>query len=131
VVLNSSPTVVEQLNDLPIKEVNGAMVYIRDIGHVRDGAQCRPTSWRRDGRRSALLTILKSGSASTLDVVNRVRARMPSVLATLPPALKLDFLFDQSLFVRASINGVVREAIIAACLTGLMILLFSGVGAPR
>lgn len=126
VVLNSSPTAVEQLNDLPIKEVNGAMVYIRDIGHVRDGAAVQTNIVRRNGRRSALLTVLKSGGASTLDVVSRVRARMPSVLATLPPALKLDFLFDQSLFVRASINGVVREAVIAACLTGLMILLFLG-----
>src|SRR6185295_7622253 len=124
--LNSSPTDVEQLNDLPIKEVNGAMVYIRDIGHVRDGAAVQTNIVRRNGRRSALLTVLKSGGASTLDVVNRVRARMPSVLATLPSALKLDFLFDQSLFVRASINGVVREAVIAACLTGLMILLFLG-----
>ena len=124
--LNSSPTEVDQLNDLPIKEVNGAMVYIRDIGHVRDGAFVQTNIVRRNGRPSALLTVLKSGSASTLDVVNRVRARMPSVLATLPPALKLDFLFDQSLFVRASINGVVREAVIAACLTGLMILLFLG-----
>jgi multidrug efflux pump subunit AcrB len=126
VVLNSSPTVVDQLNDLPIKEVNGAMVYIRDIGHVREGAAVQTNIVRRNGRRSALLTVLKSGSASTLDVVNRVRARMPSVLATLPPALKLDFLFDQSLFVRASVYGVVREAVIAACLTGLMIMLFLG-----
>ena len=124
--LNSSPTEVEQLNDLPIKEVNGAMVYIRDIGHVRDGASVQTNIVRRNGRRSALLTVLKSGGASTLAVVNRVRTRMPSVLATLPPALKLDFLFDQSLFVRSSINGVVREAVIAACLTGLMILLFLG-----
>jgi len=124
--LNSSPTEVDQLNDLPIKEVNGAMVYIRDIGHVRDGAAVQTNIVRRNGRRSALLTVLKSGGASTLDVVNRVRARMPSVLATLPPALKLDFLFDQSLFVRSSINGVVREAVIAAGLTGLMILLFLG-----
>jgi len=126
VVLNSSPTVVEELNDLPIKEVNGAMVYIRDIGHVRDGAAVQTNIVRRNGRRSALLTVLKSGGASTLDVVDRVKARMPSVLATLPPALKLEFLFDQSLFVRASINGVVREAVIAACLTGLMIMLFLG-----
>jgi multidrug efflux pump subunit AcrB len=124
--LNSSPTEVEQLNDLPIKEVNGAMVYIRDIGHVRDGAAVQTNIVRRNGRRSALLTVLKSGGASTLDVVNRVRTRMPSVLATLPPALKLDFLFDQSVFVRSSISGVVREAVIAACLTGLMILLFLG-----
>ena len=126
VVLNSSPTEVDQLNDLPIKEVNGAMVYIRDIGHVRDGAAVQTNIVRRNGRRSALLTVLKSGSASTLDVVNRIRARMPSVLATLPPALKLDFLFDQSVFVRASVYGVVREAAIAACLTGMMILLFLG-----
>jgi multidrug efflux pump subunit AcrB len=126
VVLNSSPPVVEELNNLPIKEVNGAMVYIRDVGHVRDGAAVQTNIVRRNGRRSALLTVLKSGAASTLDVVNRVRARMPSVLATLPPALKLDFLFDQSLFVRSSITGVVREAVIAACLTGLMILLFLG-----
>jgi multidrug efflux pump subunit AcrB len=124
--LNSSPTEIDQLNDLPIKEVNGAMVYIRDIGHVRDGAAVQTNIVRRNGRRSALLTVLKSGAASTLDVVNRVRARMPSALASLPPALKLDFLFDQSLFVRSSINGVVREAVIAACLTGLMILLFLG-----
>jgi multidrug efflux pump subunit AcrB len=124
--LNSSPTEVDQLNDLPIKEVNGAMVYIRDIGHVRDGAAVQTNIVRRNGRRSALLTVLKSGAASTLDVVNRVRTRMPSVLATLPPELKLDFLFDQSLFVRSSITGVVREAVIAAGLTAVMILLFLG-----
>jgi multidrug efflux pump subunit AcrB len=126
VQMNSSPTEMDQLNDLPIKEVQGATVYIRDIGHVREGAAVQTNIVRRDGRRSALLTVLKSGSASTLDVVDRVRVRMPSVLATLPSALKLDFLFDQSLFVRASVNGVVREAVIAACLTGLMIMLFLG-----
>jgi multidrug efflux pump subunit AcrB len=124
--INNSPTVMDQLNDLPIKVVNGAMVYLRDVAHVRLGAAPQTNLVRRNGRRSALLTILKSGGASTLDVVNRVRARMPSILATLPPELKLDFLFDQSLFVRAAIKGVVREAIIAACLTGLMILLFLG-----
>jgi multidrug efflux pump subunit AcrB len=124
--LNSSPEEVEQLNDLPIKEVNGAMVYIRDIGHVRLGAAVQTNIVRRDGRRSALLTVLKSGAASTLDVVSRVRARMPNALASLPSALKVDFLFDQSLFVRSAINGVVREAVIAACLTGLMIMLFLG-----
>src|SRR6266540_4772749 len=124
--INNSPTVVEQLNDLPIKLVNGATVYLRDVAHVRLGAAPQTNLVRRNGRRSALLTILKSGAASTLDVVNRVRARMPSVLATLPPELKLDFLFDQSVFVRAAISGVVLEATIAACLTGLMILLFLG-----
>src|SRR5262249_37294502 len=106
--------------------VNGVTVYLRDVANVRLGAAPQTNLVRRNGRRSALLTILKSGGASTLDVVDRVRARMPSVLATLPRSLKLDFLFDQSLFVRASINGVLREAIIAACLTGLMILLFLG-----
>ncbi len=124
--INNSPTVVEQLNDLPIKQVNGVTVYLRDVAHVRLGPRHRQTSCVGTARRSALLTILKSGAASTLDVVNRVRARMPSVLATLPPELKLDFLFDQSVFVRAAISGVVHEAIIAACLTGLMILLFLG-----
>jgi len=124
--LNSSPTVVEELNDLPIKEVNGAMVYLRDVAHVREGAAVQTNMVRRNGQPSALLTVLKSGSASTLTVVSNVQARMPSILSTLPPALKLDFLFDQSLFVRASISGVVREAVIAACLTGLMILLFLG-----
>jgi multidrug efflux pump subunit AcrB len=124
--LNSSPTVIDELNDLPIKQVNGAMVYLKDVGHVRQGAAVQTNMVRRNGQPSALLTVLKSGSASTLSVVSNVIARMPSILATLPTSLKLDFLFDQSLFVRASISGVVREAVIAACLTGLMILLFLG-----
>ncbi len=124
--LNSSPTVVDQLNDLPIKDVNGATVYVRDVAHVRDGAGVQTNLVRRNGRPSALLTVLKSGANSTLDVVNRVKERMPSVLATLPSALKVDFLFDQSVFVRAAVGGVVREAVIAACLTGFMILLFLG-----
>jgi multidrug efflux pump subunit AcrB len=124
--LNSSPMLVDQLNDLPVKEVDGAMVYLRDVAHVRLGAAVQTNMVRRNGQPSALLTILKSGEASTLTVVQNVIARMPSILATLPSSLKLDFLFDQSLFVRASISGVVREAVIAACLTGLMILLFLG-----
>jgi multidrug efflux pump subunit AcrB len=124
--LNSSPTVVDELNDLPVKQVNGATVYLKDVAHVREGAAVQTNMVRRNGQPSALLTILKSGSASTLTVVSSVIARMPSILATLPSSLKLDFLFDQSLFVRASISGVVREAVIAACLTGLMILLFLG-----
>lgn len=124
--LNSSPTVVDQLNDLPVKQVNGATVFMRDVANVRDGAAVQTNLVRRNGRASALLTVLKSGANSTLDVVNRVKARMPSVLATLPSSLKVDFLFDQSLFVRSSVSGVVREAAIAACLTGLMILLFLG-----
>lgn len=124
--LNSSPTVVADLNDLPVKQVNGATVYLRDVAQVREGAGVQTNMVRRNGQPSALLTVLKSGSASTLAVVSKVIDRMPSILATLPPSLKLDFLFDQSLFVRAAVSGVVREAVIAACLTGLMILLFLG-----
>ena len=115
VLMNGSPGVIAGLNDLPVKKVNGAMVYLKDVGHVRQGAAVQTNMVRRNGQPSALLTILKSGSASTLTVVSNVIARMPSILATLPSSLKLDFLFDQSLFVRASISGVVREAVIAAC----------------
>ncbi|MBP6822675.1 MAG: efflux RND transporter permease subunit [Acidobacteria bacterium] len=124
--LNSSPDSVAALNDLPIKQVGGATIYIRDVAQVRDGSQVQTNIVRQDGRRSALLTILKSGGASTLDIVSRVKERLPSVLSTLPKELNVNFLFDQSLFVRAAINGVLFEAIIAACLTAAMILLFLG-----
>jgi len=126
VMLNSSPTVVTALNDLPIKSENGATVYIKDVGHVRDGFAVQTNIVREDGRRGALLTIIKNGNASTLDIVSRVRATLPRILSSLPPELKVKQLFDQSLFVRAAVNGVVREAGIAALLTGLMILLFIG-----
>jgi multidrug efflux pump subunit AcrB len=126
VALNSSPPAVDLINNLPVKQVDGAMVYVRNVAHVRDGAGVQTNIVRRDGQRAALLTILKSGTASTLDVVSGVRNAMPGILATLPTSLKLDFLFDQSVFVRAAISGVVREAIIAACLTGMMMLLFLG-----
>ena len=126
VMLNSSPTVVTALNDLPIKTVNGATVYIKDVGHVRDGFAVQTNIVREDGRRGALLTVIKNGNASTLDIVSKVRATLPRILSALPPELKVTQLFDQSLFVRAAVNGVVREAAIAALLTGLMILLFIG-----
>jgi multidrug efflux pump subunit AcrB len=126
VMLNSSPTVVTALNDLPIKSENGATVYIKDVGHVRDGFAVQTNIVREDGRRGALLTVIKNGNASTLDIVSRVRATLPRILSSLPPELKVKQLFDQSLFVRAAVNGVVREAGIAALLTGLMILLFIG-----
>jgi multidrug efflux pump subunit AcrB len=126
VMLNSSPTVVTALNDLPIKTVNGATVYIKDVGHVRDGFAVQTNIVREDGRRGALLTVIKNGNASTLDIVSRVRATLPRILSALPSELKVTQLFDQSLFVRAAVNGVVREAAIAALLTGLMILLFIG-----
>ncbi|HXX23772.1 MAG TPA: efflux RND transporter permease subunit [Terriglobia bacterium] len=126
VMLNSSPTVVNALNDLPIKTQNGATVYIKDVGHVRDGFAVQTNIVREDGRRGALLTVIKNGNASTLDIVSKVRATLPRILSALPPELKVTQLFDQSLFVRAAVNGVVREAAIAAFLTGLMILLFIG-----
>jgi len=124
--LNSSPELVSALNNLPIKTVNGAPVYMRDIAQVRDGYQVQTNIVRTDGRRSALLTVLRHGGASTLAVVSGVKQLLPAVKATLPTALQIKPLFDQSLFVRASVSGVVREATIAAFLTGLMILLFLG-----
>ncbi len=124
--LNSSPSTVEAFNDFPIKVVNGSPVYIRDVGHVRDGFAPQTNIVRQDGSRAVLLTVMKAGNASTLSVVDGVRRMLPAVAATLPPELKIQPLSDQSIFVRASINGVIREAVIAACLTGLMILLFLG-----
>jgi multidrug efflux pump subunit AcrB len=124
--LNSSPELVSALNYLPIKTVNGAPVYMRDVAQVRDGYQVQTNIVRIDGKPSALLTVLRHGGASTLAVVAGVKKLLPAVEATLPPALRITPLFDQSLFVRASVSGVVREATIAACLTGLMILLFLG-----
>jgi multidrug efflux pump subunit AcrB len=124
--LNSSPELLETLNDLPIKQVNGAMVYIRDVAHVRDGFAVQTNIVSQNRVRSALLTVLKSASASTLDIIKRVKEALPRIQATLPRELKVSQLFDQSLFVRAAINGVLREGVIAACLTALMILLFLG-----
>ncbi len=124
--LNSSPEVVEALNNIPLKEVNGATVYMRDVAQVRDGSAVQTNVVRQDGRRSVVLSVLKSGGASTLDIVDRVKKRLPSIMSTLPAELKTKLLFDQSLFVRAAVNGVVREAAISALLTGLMILLFLG-----
>ena len=124
--LNSSPQTVEELNDLPIKTVGANTIYVRDVAHVRDGYPPQTNMVHVDGQRAALMTILKSGNASTLDIISRVKETMPKVLATLPPQLQVRPVADQSVFVRASINGVVREAIIAACLTGLMILIFLG-----
>jgi len=126
VSLNSSPSTIAALNEVPIKQVNGATVYVRDIGHVRDGFDVQTNIVRQDGRRSVLLTILKSGGASTLDIVKRVQASLPDIRAAAPAGLELKELFDQSLFVRAAVRGVVTEGAIAACLTGLMILLFLG-----
>src|SRR5437764_8636455 len=126
VATNSSPEALGDLNRIPIRYANGATVYVGDVAFVHDGFNPKTNLVRRDGRHSALLPILSNGSASTLSVVSGARQLMPKILAGLPPSLKVDFLFDQSLFVRAAIMGVVREGAIAAALTGLMILLFLG-----
>ncbi len=126
VQMNSSPDTVQGLNELPIRTVNGATVYIKDVAQVRDGYQVQTNIVRSNGRRAALLTILKNGKASTLDIIKAVKEELPRVQASLPPSLKVTQLFDQSLFVRAAIQGVLREGAIAAALTGLMILLFLG-----
>src|SRR5664279_5407574 len=124
--LNSSPLLLNDLNALPVRVVNGATVYMRDIGQVRDGYAVQSCIVRTNGTRGALLTVLRNGKASTLAVVNGVKAALPKILAGLTSELNVRQFFDQSLFVRAAINGVVREAVMAAFLTGLMILLFLG-----
>ena len=123
---NSTAKKVPELNDLPIKMVNGAMVYVRDVAFVHDGASFQTNIVRQDGRRGALLTVLKNGNASTLAVVAGISGMLPNIEATLPPGLTLRKTIDQSVFVRAAVDGVVREAIIAACLTAIMILIFLG-----
>ncbi len=124
--MNSSPDTVAGINDLPIKTVNGATVYVRDVAQVRDGYTVQSNIVRTNGRRAALLTVLKSGAASTLDIVRDIKNELPRIMAGLPKELRLTELFDQSLFVRAAISDVMREAVLAAVLTGLMILLFLG-----
>jgi multidrug efflux pump subunit AcrB len=114
------------LNKLPIHTLNNATVYIRDVAQVRDGYQVQTNIVRSNGRRAALLTVLKNGKASTLDIINDIKEALPRITAGLPQSLEVKQLFDQSLFVRASIHGVLREGAIAAVLTGLMILLFVG-----
>lgn len=126
VKLNSSPSEVSALNDLPIRASNGALVYVKDVAQVREGYAVQTNIVRQDGKRSALLTVLKNGKTSTLDIVSQVKSSLPRVKAGLPQNLSITPLFDQSVFVRNSIFEVVREASIAALLTGLMILLFLG-----
>ncbi len=124
--LNSSPQTVPPINDMPIKTVRGTTVYIRDVAQVRDGFQVQTNVVHAGGKRGVLLSILKQGNASTLDVVEAVKKALPEAQKQLPPDLKVDLLVDQSIFVRASVEGVIKEAAIAAGLTGLMILLFLG-----
>jgi multidrug efflux pump subunit AcrB len=129
VALNGSPAALADLDELPIKSVNGALVKMRDVAHVHDGFSPQTNLIRRDGKHSVMLAVLKSGGASTLAVVQGVKDLMPRIMSGMPPELKADLLFDQSLFVRAAISGVLREGAIAAGLTALMILLF--LGSPR
>jgi multidrug efflux pump subunit AcrB len=124
--LNSSPRLLEEMNRLPVKVVNGATVYLGDVAQVRDGYTVQTSIVRTNGRRGALLTVLRNGKASTLAVVDSVKKTLPRILAGLTPELHVRLLFDQSVFVRAAISGVVREAVSAAFLTGLMILMFLG-----
>jgi multidrug efflux pump subunit AcrB len=126
VELNTSPRVMAELANLPIKTVDGAVIRVGDVAQVRDGYWPQQNVVRNDGVRGALLTIYKSGAASTLDVVRGVKEAMPRILRGLPPELKVSEFADQSIFVRAAISGVVREGAIAAALTALMILLFLG-----
>ncbi|HEX4031730.1 MAG TPA: efflux RND transporter permease subunit [Terracidiphilus sp.] len=123
---NSAPTVLEQLNNLPIKAVNGTVVYIRDVAHVYDGSPPQTNMVRVDGHRAILMNIMKIGNASTLDIIAGVRAKINAMRGQLPPQLRIVPLTDQSIFVRGAISGVVREGIIAACLTAVMILIFLG-----
>src|SRR5438034_7885986 len=126
VTLTSSPDLIDAFNQIPVRTVNGIPIYLKDVAHVRDGYSVQTNIVRRDGRRAVLMTVLKGEGASTLSVVNRIRAAMPAIQEQVPPELKVDFLFDQSVFVRAAVTGVLKEGAIAAGLTALMILLFLG-----
>jgi multidrug efflux pump subunit AcrB len=126
VEMNGTPETIAELNDLPVKTVRGTTIYIRDVAHVRDGFSPQTNIVRQDGNRGALMSISKIGKASTLDIVAGIKRVVAIARQALPPELKITALFDQSLFVRASLQGVLHEALIAACLTALMILLFLG-----
>src|ERR1700721_1049195 len=123
---NSAPSVVKELNNLPVKAVNGAMIYLRQWAHARDGFPPQTNSVRVNGSRAILMSIMKTGSASTLDIIKGVRGVLAQIKDQLPPQLQINALSDQSIFVRGAINGVVREALVAACLTAIMILVFLG-----
>nr|WP_175799579.1 efflux RND transporter permease subunit [Burkholderia anthina] len=124
--LNNSPTAIDALNALPIKSVDGTLIYMRDVAHVRDGYPPQPNIVRVDGHRAVLMSILKNGSASTLAIISGVKSKLPLIEQTLPPGLKLVTMGDQSTFVTGAVSGVAREGIIAAALTSAMILLFLG-----
>jgi len=124
--LNNTPASIEALNNLPVRVVNGATIYMRDVAFVRDGSAQQQNVVHVEGRRSALLTVLKNGATSTLSIVDGVKSALPKIAETLPDSLKILPVGDQSLFVKAAVNGVIHEGAIAAALTSLMILLFLG-----
>jgi multidrug efflux pump subunit AcrB len=126
VEMNGSPRSVAELNDLPVRTVNGATIYMKDVAHIRDGFSPQTNAVLANGQRGVLMSIYKTGNASTLDIVDRVKAMLQYNSSSYPEGLKVTQFFDQSLFVRASIEGVIREALIAAVLTAIMILLFLG-----
>ena len=126
VEMNGTPQTIAELNDLPVKTTNGSTLYMRDVAHIRDGFAPQTNIVRQDGNRGALMSIYKNGNASTLQIVQGVKNIVVQAAQSLPPALKITSLFDQSLFVRASIEGVLREGLIAAALTAVMILIFLG-----
>ena len=123
---NATPTTIDDLNNIPVKFANGATVFVKDIGQVHDGNAVQQNIVRTDGRRSVLLSIIKNGNASTLAVVNAVKQALVTARAAAPPGMQIKELFDQSVFVKASIQGLLKEGAIAACLTALMIVLFLG-----
>src|SRR5216684_714865 len=123
---NATPSTIDDLNNIPVKFANGATVFLKDVAQVRDGSAVQQNVVRADGQRSVLLSIIKNGNASTLEVVNRVKAALQAARAAAPAGLKITELFDQSVFVTRSVEGVLREGAIAAALTALMILLFLG-----
>ena len=126
VEINGTPQTVAELNDLPVRTVNGSTLYMRDVAHIRDGFAPQTNIVRQNGNRGALMSIYKNGRASTLQIVAGIKGIVEQAEQALPPELKISALFDQSLFVRASISGVIREALIAAALTACMILIFLG-----
>ena len=124
--LNDSPTAVKAFNDLPIKTVNGTVIYMRDVAHVHDGSPPQTNAVHVNGASAVLLTIVKAGATSTLDIINGVKSLLPSIAQTLPASLKLTAVGDQSAYVTDAVSSVIREGVIAAALTGMMILLFLG-----
>jgi CzcA family heavy metal efflux pump len=123
---NFAPRTIDELNVMPVRQVNGATIYLRDVATVSNGSSFQTNIVRQDGHRGVLLSVLKAGNASTLSVVQGIRDMLPRVEQTVPPSLKITPLSDQSVFVRGAVSGVIREGVIAAGLTGVMILLFLG-----